>query len=539
VTATAVETIFAGAPKVPTIEIAPNPKNPRGKIERADIEELAASVRANGILVPLILRKGDKGYVVVAGHRRLAAAKLVGLSEVPAVIVPQDKGRDLELALIENEQRQDLDPLATAAAVADLLERKGATVDGVAATLGKSRRWVALRASLSKLSPKVLKARTTGELREWPAEWLLELGVLSAQEQDALVSTDRWSLERVGSRADVVRLVEHRLCRLKEAPWDLADAKLVAKQGACTTCTRHSAAAPGLFEAPAAAKIETALCRDSGCFTEKRNAWRSALVRTKRTELGEKLVLAHSANNPGYTHHESEALKKSVGQPIVSSYDLQRAKKGEAGAVPVLTIDGPDEGTVRWAKKGKAAASSNGRAPGPAKPSSLKDLREALDKRRRKAAVLEARALLEKLPVTAVRSDEQLLSLVAAFGVEAIEADENPEKGQSEAWPALHLAAIPRRAAVWEGVRERILHDHLRDWMTGNPDAALTLADLEDYLGIPWKRLLAEQTAKIPEPKSWGERKPAAVKKPARATMAERRQGRSAAKVARTSKARS
>jgi len=535
VTATAVETIFAGAPKVPTIEIAPNPKNPRGKIERADIEELAASVRADGILVPLILRKGDKGYVVVAGHRRLAAAKLVGLSEVPAVIVPQDKGRDLELALVENEQRQDLDPLATAAAVADLLERKGATVDGVAATLGKSRRWVALRASLSKLSPKVLKARTSGELREWPAEWLLELGVLTAADQDALLAS-RWVLEDVTSRSDVVRLVEQRLCRLKEAPWDLDDAQLVPKQGKCTTCTRHSAAAPGLFEEPAAAKLETALCRDSGCFAEKRNAWRGALVRAKRDELGDKLVLAHSKENAGYTHDESERLKKAVGQPIVSSYDLQRAKKGEAGAVPVLTVDGPDEGTVRWMKKGKAAAiSGRARASFPSKPSSLKELREALDKRRRTAAVREARAWLEKTTVSAIRSDEHLVGLVAAFGVDKIDAGESPEDGQSEAWPALHLAAIPRRAAVWAKVRERILHKHLRDWMLNGEHAAPILADLETELGIPWKRLLAEQTAKIPEPKSWSDRKPAPAKKPTKPTTAK---GKPRA-AARTSKARS
>lgn len=495
-------------------KITPNPKNPRGKVGAKDVEDLTASVRAHGVLVPLIVREEGKGFVIVAGHRRFAAALEAGLNEVPCVVLESDKAQDLELALVENEQRLELDPLATAAAVADLMGRKGATIDGVSAILGKPRRWVALRAHLAKLSAKCRKERGKGVLEAWTAEMLVELAVLTPAEQDRLLET-RWALEDLRDARDVRSLVGQSLRQLKGVPWDLADAKLVPAQGACTTCTRHSAASPSLFDEPAAAKLETALCRDGGCFDSKMTAARASLVKTKRAELGDKLVLVHTDRAGRMDHDDEAALKKATGQPVVDGWQYSKAKKDDKGAVPALVVDGPDQGTVRWLKKGRSSGGSNGRAHAPSKPASMKELRAALDKRRIKAATLEVRKALEKLPASAVTNDEHLLQLIAAFGVhpQDLEIRERPEKGQSEAWPGLHLAAVPRRAMLWAAVRTRVLHDHLRDWMVGSDRTNALMPDLCDSLDIPWKALLADQVAKIPEPQSWAARPAAPAKK--------------------------
>src|SRR5205809_178084 len=123
--------------------IEPNPDQPRFKLEESRTEELAASIRENGVLQPVLVRPLGNRYQLVAGERRLAAAQRAGLLKIPAVVrnVPDDKL--LELALVENIQREQLNPVEEAQAYQNLLETLGLTQDQLATKLGKERSTIA------------------------------------------------------------------------------------------------------------------------------------------------------------------------------------------------------------------------------------------------------------------------------------------------------------------------------------------------------------------------------------------------------------
>jgi len=105
---------------IPVEEITPNPTQPRLLIKEDTLVELAASIREKGVLQPLLLRKDGKGYEIIAGERRFRAAVMAGLREVPAIIKDVDEKESAEIALIENLQREDLNPIEIASVMRDL-----------------------------------------------------------------------------------------------------------------------------------------------------------------------------------------------------------------------------------------------------------------------------------------------------------------------------------------------------------------------------------------------------------------------------------
>lgn len=129
----------------PTKDITPNPYQPRKKIERAGLKQLADSIAEKGILQPLVVRKkeDESGYELIAGERRLQAARLIKLKEVPVLVIEADKANRLELAIIENIQRQNLNPLEEAEAYHRLIKEFGHTQEEVAQKVGKERPTVA------------------------------------------------------------------------------------------------------------------------------------------------------------------------------------------------------------------------------------------------------------------------------------------------------------------------------------------------------------------------------------------------------------
>lgn len=133
-------TVEASIPRVLKLEqIEPNPLQPRTIFQQAALDELAQSIRANGIIQPLIVRKKDGLTQLVAGERRLRAAKLAGLAEVPVVFTEIDDTRLLEVTLIENIQREDLNPLEVAEAYQRLMVDLGLTHEQIAERTGKDR----------------------------------------------------------------------------------------------------------------------------------------------------------------------------------------------------------------------------------------------------------------------------------------------------------------------------------------------------------------------------------------------------------------
>lgn len=162
---------------VPLDEIKANPEQPRHVFEPDDLAALADSVKAHGILTPLVVRRHEGRYVLIAGERRLRAAGLAGLTEVPVVVrEADDPSVQLELALVENLQRVDLDPVESAKGFARLIEEYGYTQEAVAQRVGKDRSTVANAVRLLKLPDFVLDALCDGRITAGHARALLPLG---------------------------------------------------------------------------------------------------------------------------------------------------------------------------------------------------------------------------------------------------------------------------------------------------------------------------------------------------------------------------
>jgi ParB family chromosome partitioning protein len=192
-----------GLLEVPVGAIVPNPRQPRGDFQEEALAALARSIREVGVLQPVVVRRRDNGYELVAGERRLRAAKLAGLATIPAVIREGDDTESLREALIENIHREDLSPLELAAAFQALLEDLGATQEIVAERLGYSRAHVANTIRLLSLPADVQRLLADGRIQAGHARALLGLPDDEAKSMIALrVAAEGLSVRQV---EDLVR----------------------------------------------------------------------------------------------------------------------------------------------------------------------------------------------------------------------------------------------------------------------------------------------------------------------------------------------
>ena len=160
---------------LPFSAISPNPNQPRTVFAEESLEELAQSIRRHGVLQPLSVRRCDAGYQLIAGERRLRAAKIAGLTEVPCLVMRMTDRESGMVALIENLQRQDLDFIEEAKGIHLLMERYGLTQEQAAQALGKSQSGIANKLRLLRHSENVLKALRREGLTERHARALLKL----------------------------------------------------------------------------------------------------------------------------------------------------------------------------------------------------------------------------------------------------------------------------------------------------------------------------------------------------------------------------
>jgi len=161
---------------LPIYKIEPNPGQPRQDFDELELETLAESIAQHGIIQPLTVRELDSGYYqIIAGERRWRAARLANLQEVPAVVIEADDKKTMELALIENLQRQDLNPVEEALGYQSLMTDYGLTQEETATRVGKSRPAVANSLRLLNLSDALLAKVRCGELSAGHARALLSL----------------------------------------------------------------------------------------------------------------------------------------------------------------------------------------------------------------------------------------------------------------------------------------------------------------------------------------------------------------------------
>lgn len=172
--------------QLPIYKVEPNPEQPRQDFDEEELQALADSIAVHGIIQPLTVREMPNGYYqIIAGERRWRAARMANLSDVPAVIIEADDKKAMELALIENLQRQDLNPLEEALGYQTLMNEYGLTQEEAAGRVGKSRPAVANALRLLGLCPEVQERVRKGELSAGHARAILQLKSEKKQQEAA------------------------------------------------------------------------------------------------------------------------------------------------------------------------------------------------------------------------------------------------------------------------------------------------------------------------------------------------------------------
>jgi ParB family chromosome partitioning protein len=205
-----------GLADLPIASIRPNPQQPREHFDEEALAALAESIREVGVLQPVLVREAGDGYELIAGERRWRASRRVGLQTIPAIVRLADDAAMLQQAIVENVQREELNPLEEAAAYQQLIEDFSFTHDEVATRVGKSRATITNTLRLLQLPPTIQRHLKEGSLRMGHARALLGTPDRAFQEQ----------LARRAAAEDLsVREVEEAIRRREESPADRAAAQ--------------------------------------------------------------------------------------------------------------------------------------------------------------------------------------------------------------------------------------------------------------------------------------------------------------------------
>ncbi|MDE5576886.1 MAG: ParB/RepB/Spo0J family partition protein [Oscillospiraceae bacterium] len=241
-------------------EIEPNRKQPRQDFDEAAIAELADSIRQHGLIQPIVVRPMEDGYQIVAGERRWRACRMLGMSEVPVVIKELSDEETAQIALIENIQRQDLNPVEEAAAYRALMDEYGMTQEAVSKAVGKSRSAIANSVRLLNLPDEIVEMLRKGQLSAGQAkaiasanseEDMLEIAKLAADGKVTVRGIEKLAAEKsdkdggdTEEKASVPRTAEERAERsfITEMEISLEDhlqkkVKIVSKDGEKGTLT--------------------------------------------------------------------------------------------------------------------------------------------------------------------------------------------------------------------------------------------------------------------------------------------------------------
>ena len=187
-------------------EVEPNRNQPRKRFDEEALEELANSIQEYGLIQPIVVTKQDDYYQIIAGERRWRASKLAGLNEIPAIIRENDTRKNAEIALIENIQREDLNPYEKAVGIKNLMVDYGLRQEDVAKKLGKSRSAVANSVRILNLEPRVLEFAKEGKLTEGHCKSLLSITNPERQYQTAVQMIERNATVRQVEKAVKVKV---------------------------------------------------------------------------------------------------------------------------------------------------------------------------------------------------------------------------------------------------------------------------------------------------------------------------------------------
>lgn len=198
-------------------EIRSNPYQPRKTFNEESLNELATSIKQYGIVEPIIVKKSIKGYELIAGERRCKAAKIAGLTKVPAIIKDFNDQEMMEIALIENIQREDLNPIDEASSVANIIKLRGMTQEEFATTFGKSRSYVTNLLGLLNLPKDVQNKLINKEISMSHARVLSKID----DEEKVIILADKVIKEKMNVR-DLERYVTANNDLVKRKPINIA-----------------------------------------------------------------------------------------------------------------------------------------------------------------------------------------------------------------------------------------------------------------------------------------------------------------------------
>lgn len=284
---TEAETAAAPPPQtLPLGSIVPNPKQPRHHFAKEPLEELAASIREQGLIQPLLVRpkRGTQQYEIVAGERRWRAAGLAGLNEVPVFIRDLSDEEVMAAALIENLQREDLNPIEEALALNALREHCQLTQEQLAARIGKSRPAIANALRLLQLSMAAQDDVQFGRISAGQARALLSLEDADAQEQLRMAIHRRMLNVRDAEAAAAAWKAQRAF------PWETEAAEA---DGAATPDAADMAGATG---AEAQEQKDEALAPSTTTMPPKSSRSKSPLIKSVQKEIGSCLKLKVSIN---------------------------------------------------------------------------------------------------------------------------------------------------------------------------------------------------------------------------------------------------
>lgn len=303
--------------------------NPRRLNDKEKMAELAESIREIGVLQPLVCRKNGKGYEVIAGSRRLKAAETAGLKTVPITLRDVSDAEFERIAIMENLQRSDLDPVDEGKAFRTLLKNR--TIDEVAKTVCRSRSYIRSRILISELPIDVVKDFRDGKI---DVSALHVMATAGGETKKAYFEDYKNHRRYMDEPFTARRLRQRAVNRLGDAPWDL-DVK-IGGQPPCMTCQKRTGVEPSLFTQVS----DKDTCLDRTCWGTKMNAF----VQSRIAELEAK----------GETVLRITPLMYTEKKGVLASdaYAEHRKKTEHKGIVRGIYVepdfDGRKAGSVRW-----------------------------------------------------------------------------------------------------------------------------------------------------------------------------------------------
>ena len=331
---------------VPLECIEASPTNPRKHFDEAQLAELAASIKQQGVAQPILVRLSKAGVApvrleIVAGERRWRASKLAGLESIPAIIRELDDAQALEIQVIENLQRADLHPLEEAEGYEHLIKQHNYTAEQLADKVGKSRTYVYQRLKLCALVPEARKAFYAGKLTPATALLIARIPVTALQAKavaEIVGGEGKWSRETLTTREAQQHIHGTYMLRLKEAQFDTKDAKLLSKAGACTSCPKRTGNAPELFTDVDSADV----CTDPDCFGKKRAAWSSITI--AQAKAHGTIVIEGAAAKKAFPYQGATHMEGGLHLPTEKNWSDPKSRTWKqlaavAGVKPVLVVN--------------------------------------------------------------------------------------------------------------------------------------------------------------------------------------------------------